>query len=120
MYKKTVLVLLTLCNISYAETENLVGNWNCKFESDYIDADENLTINKDQTYKKVVRLSFGPTMTDTGKWSLENQKMVLHRHEHDNGKEKSKSDHEFKFSVSILDKNNLVYKTDKATTTCTK
>ena len=46
--------------------------------------------------------------------------MVLHRDEHDNDKEKTESDHEFKFNVNKLDKNNLIYKTDKATTTCTK
>jgi hypothetical protein len=120
MYKKAILIVLIVSVASYAKVENIVGNWTCKFESDYINADESLTINKDQTYKKVVRLSFGPTMTDTGKWSLENNQMVLHRLEHDNGKEKSKSDHEFKFTVSKLDKNNLAYKTDKATTKCTK
>jgi hypothetical protein len=120
MYKKTTITLLIMSSISCAETENIVGKWTCKFESDYINADENLTINKDQTYKKILRLSFGPTMTDTGKWRLEKKQMVLHRTEHDNGKEKSKSYHEFKFAVIKLDKNNLAYKTDKATTTCTK
>jgi hypothetical protein len=120
MYKSTALALLIISSNSFAAIEDFVGNWKCKFESDYINADENLTINKDQTYKKIVRLSFGPTMADTGNWSLEKQQMVLHRLEHDNGKEKSKSDHEFKFTVSKLDKNNLVYNTGKATTTCTK
>jgi hypothetical protein len=120
MYKKAILIVLIVSVTSYAEVENIVGNWNCKFESDFINADESLTINKDQTYKKVVRLSFGPTMIDTGKWRLENQQMVLHRTEHDNGKDKTQSDHDFKFTVIKLDKNNLVYKTDKATTTCTK
>ena len=109
-----------MSSISCAETENIVGKWSCKFESDYINADENLSINKDQTYKKIVRLSFGPTMTDIGKWRLENQQMVLHRTEHDNGQEKTQSDHEFKFTVIKLDKNNLTYQTDKAKTTCTK
>jgi hypothetical protein len=120
MNKKVALALLIVNSFSYAGSDTLAGNWDCKFESDYINAEESLTINKDQTYKKIVRLKFGPTMTDIGTWRLEKQQMVLHRHEHDNGKEKTKSDHEFKFVVSKLDKNNLVYKTDKATTTCTK
>ena len=47
MYKKTIIAMLIMNSISYVETENIVGNWTCKFESDYINTDENLSINKD-------------------------------------------------------------------------
>jgi hypothetical protein len=119
MNKTTAALLMTISSVCHADSSLLVGEWQCKFESDIIDADEVFTINQDATYKLVANV-FGSELVDIGKWSLNDEELLLHREFHIAGGKKEPSDHTSSHAITTLESNRLVISKGQGISTCTK
>ena len=119
MHKVIALTLLATSSLCHADSSLLVGEWQCKFTSEIIDADEVFTVNQDATYKLVANV-FGSEMVDIGKWSLNGNELTLHREIHITGGKEEPSDRTVTYSITKLDNNNLAFPKGKGNLTCTK
>lgn len=119
MYKALLLSLLTWTGVCHADGAQLVGNWDCKMTSDYVNADQELTINDDKTYQLVAKL-FGSSLVDIGNWSHDGDTLLLHREVHIKRGERSDAVHTFTYSISELADKRLVFTNGTAVSTCSK
>jgi hypothetical protein len=119
MRKTTAAILMAMSSVCLADNSLLIGEWQCKFTSEIIDADEVFTVNPDATYKLAVNL-FGSELVDIGKWSVSGNELVLHREAHIAGGKKEPSDHTSTHSITTLENNKLVFTKGQGISTCTK
>ncbi len=119
MKKNVFLSLLVLASLCHANESLLIGQWQCHFTSEIMDADEVLTINADKSYQLEVSI-YGSELVDIGAWQLHGDKLRVHRKTHIARGEKKASDHVFTYSIKQLDKGHLIFQKGKGVSTCTK
>jgi hypothetical protein len=119
MQKATAILLLAISSVCHADSSLLIGEWQCKFTSEIIDADEVFTVNQDATYRLATNV-MGAEMVDIGKWNLNGNELTLHREIHITRGKEEPSDRTVTYALTTLDNNNLVFQKGQGTLTCTK
>jgi hypothetical protein len=105
--------------VCHADSSLLIGEWQCKFTSEIIDADEVFTVNQDATYKLAANV-MGTEMVDIGKWNLTGNELTLQRETHITRGKEEPSNRTVTYTLTKLDNNNLVFQKGQGTLTCTK
>jgi len=119
MRKSFVILLLAFSGICRADNSLLIAGWKCNFESEYINAEQALTLNQDMTYN-LTTIVFGSELVDIGKWSASGNQLMFNREFHIKDGKKENSNQEFSHTITKLDNSNLTFTNGKGTSSCTK